>query len=407
MRILFVNNIIPRHGETGGEGRMLEILRALSRHHHVTVYSPTPPAAAKQGPGDRDRVLALGVREVVEGFWNLGRLLAQKRFDLLFCEFWEMAEEMIPPFRAANPHSSVVVDSVDLHYVREEAAVKIGQCTFERAQNTRRRELAVYNEADLVVTVTTDDDKILREVLPDTPTVIIPIIVPCAPRPRLQRAKKLFFVANFHHLPNADGITWFAKEIWPTVKSAVPDAALEVAGREPPPAVKSLAAIPGIAVIGWIPETAPYLDQAALSIAPLRYGGGMKVKVTEALARGVPVVTTSFGVQGFGGKSGEHYCVADDPQGFAAAVIHLLQDPVAAEAMAARGQNLVQNLCSPEAVGRIVETLPAGVKLKSRRRSLGSRFRFQMGAAIEILGQKFVRFGETCMNRSHRLSGSS
>lgn len=397
MKILFSNYAVPRLAENGGESRMLAIIKALAETNDVTVYATDPELPGARGAEVCAHLIGLGVRNVVSGHWNLGRLLAGSRFDLLYCEFWHVAELLVPPFRAANPRSPVVVDSVDLHFVREEAGVKIGSCSPERAADTRHRELAIYREADLAVTVTREDDSILHELLPGIRTVIVPIIVPLHGRRPAAREKILSFIGNFNHPPNADGIAWFGREIWPAVKQSIPDAKLEIVGRDPPPVVKSLGETAGIHLLGWVPETAPCLDRAAISIAPLRFGGGMKVKVTEALAHGLPVVSTSFGVQGFGGRSGEHYRVADDPADFAQAVVDLLQNPTEAQAMGLRGQFLVERLCSPQAVDRVVTDIPSQVTLKGETKAFGSRLRFQLGALLELAGRRISRQGRIWM----------
>jgi glycosyltransferase involved in cell wall biosynthesis len=286
---------------------------------------------------------------------------------------------------------------VDLHFVREESGLKLGRSTAQIVADNRRRELAVYSDADLVVNVTPEDDGILRHILPSIPTVIVPNIVRSQPRSGRSRERLLFFVGNFKHSPNVDGIVWFGRETWPLITQEFPDARLEIAGSDSSDAVRALADIRGIHLLGWVPETAPCLERAAVSIAPLRFGGGMKGKVTEALAHGLPVVMTSFGAQGFGGRSGEHYWVADDASAFARAVIELLRNPTEAHAMGLRGQALVNQLCSPEAVGRVLKHIPADVMARNRKHVFASRFRVQVGAALEMVGSGIARVGRTVM----------
>ena len=109
----------------------------------------------------------------------------------------------------------------------------------------------------------------------------------------------------------------------------------------------------GVEYLGHVPDTTPYLDAAAVSVAPLRYGGGMKGKVNEALAHGVPVVTTSIGAQGFDAADGREMFIADEPLTFANAVVRLLGDRPLQEKIGAAGQALNARYCSPE----VVETL--------------------------------------------------
>jgi glycosyltransferase involved in cell wall biosynthesis len=165
------------------------------------------------------------------------------------------------------------------------------------------------------------------------------------------------FVAGFDHRPNVDGMLWFANEIWKTVRDRVPEARLTIVGSNPPPAVLELKHRPGVHVTGYVPDTSPYLDRAAVSIAPLRYGAGMKGKVAEALAAGVPVITTSIGAEGFRAVPGEHLLIADSAADFAAAVVQALENPDRAARLGQAGQALVASVCGPDAVAAQVEQM--------------------------------------------------
>jgi glycosyltransferase involved in cell wall biosynthesis len=150
------------------------------------------------------------------------------------------------------------------------------------------------------------------------------------------------------------------------VKSQVPEAKLTIVGSHPPEQVLKLAALEDVEVTGYVPETAIFLDRAALSVAPLRYGAGMKGKVAEAMAAGLPVVTTSIGSQGFGAVSGEHCIIADSAGDFAVAVIRLLKNPALAQSIGTAGQRLVAGICGPEVVSRNVQDMLEAVSKNQR-----------------------------------------
>ncbi len=151
--------------------------------------------------------------------------------------------------------------------------------------------------------------------------------------------------AEKNHLPNLDGLTWFVKDIWPRVHEAIPDARFTIIGSNTPAEVRAFGALPGIEVLGFVEDTTAYLDRAAISIAPLRYGGGMKGKVVEAMSCGLPIVTTSVGVQGINAVSGEHCLIADHAADFAEAVTSLLNDPQRAREIGLAGQNHIASKC--------------------------------------------------------------
>jgi len=186
---------------------------------------------------------------------------------------------------------------------------------------------------------------------------VFPIVVELRERPKRTRAPELLFVGGFIHPPNEDGICWFVREVWPDVRDAVPDATLTIVGSHASAEVLALERCAGVRVVGYVPDTAPYLDRAAVSIAPLRYGSGMKGKVVEALACGVPVVTTSAGAQGLEVRAGVDLEVADQPQAFAHAVVALLQNPVLAEAMGLAGQKVAARLCDPDRIEQSLQEM--------------------------------------------------
>ena len=141
------------------------------------------------------------------------------------------------------------------------------------------------------------------------------------------------------------------------VRQTVPEARLIIVGSNATREVKEPAEVPGVEVCGYVPDTGPYLDRAAVLIAPLRYGGGMKGKVCEALASGVSVVTTSVGAQGIPLVSGISACIADSPREFADAVVSILRSPADAERMGAKGREVMVGLCSAQAVAPQVQKL--------------------------------------------------
>jgi glycosyltransferase involved in cell wall biosynthesis len=251
----------------------------------------------------------------------------------------------------------VVVDTVDLQYIRERRAAKYGDGELAEAERTKRRELEVYHAADALVVVTPEEDEILRREGVTAQRFWLPIIVRLRERTTMPREPEVVFVAGFDHPPNVDGVLWFVNEIWNRVQDRVPKARLKIVGNNPPPPVLELKYRPGVDVTGYVPDTGPYLDQAAVSIAPLRYGAGMKGKVAEALAAGVPVITTSIGAEGFRAVSGEHLLVADSADDFAAAVVRTLENPGRAERLGQAGQALVAGVCGPDAVAARVEQM--------------------------------------------------
>jgi glycosyltransferase involved in cell wall biosynthesis len=166
------------------------------------------------------------------------------------------------------------------------------------------------------------------------------------------RPGSILFLASFrHHHTNVDAALWLAHEIFPRVRADVPEARLVLAGYGPPDALHALAAAdPAIEVPGFVDDLERCYREAAVFAAPILTGGGIIVKILDALAAGRPVVTTTYGNEGVGAVPGRDLLVADEPADFAAAVVELLRDPLRAATLGENGRAFVQANYSPAAL---------------------------------------------------------
>ena len=359
-RILVVSYNIPRPDKSSGELRFTAILKILSEFWEIDFciadshieyntssdFIPYSEKLKKEGirvlPVKQGIFLeAIKENHYVGGYFNL---------------YW-IAEEMMPKFRLALPGAFTIVDSVDVHFAREETQARLGEIDATKVEQTKKKELGVYKSADVTIAVSKDDYYLLKEVERVGNVILIPNIVQTHRRNPGDRKPIVFFIGCYAWYPNPDAVKWFASQIWPQVIKAVPSAEFLIIGSDPTEEVLALADNPGIKVVGYVPETKPYLEMAAVSVAPLRFGGGMKGKVNEAMAHGIPVVATSIGAQGFEATHGKQIMIADDPDEFARSVIALLQDQRLQQEVGLGGQKLNSAICSPEAVKKNIEEL--------------------------------------------------
>jgi glycosyltransferase involved in cell wall biosynthesis len=150
----------------------------------------------------------------------------------------------------------------------------------------------------------------------------------------------LIFTGSLRYAPNHDAVTWFLSDIFPKVRASVPDVRFTITGEVGP---QSLAPAPGVVLAGHVTDVRPLLASSAVSLAPIRMGGGTRLKILEAMAVGTPVVATSKALEGIDAKHEEHVLVADSPAQFAEAVGRLLRDPAGARAMADRAWRLCRS----------------------------------------------------------------
>ena len=353
-RWLIVSPEVPRFDHAGGDRRLLEILRVVARHCDVHLMA-LQPRQDDDAPYER-HLQEIGVHIVGRGVRAGISALVKQRYDVVFFEFYYTTNRLLRVTRNVQPHAVVMVDSVDLHYLREREAVRLGSLKEAIAASTELEELDAYRKADLTIAVSFAEQAVLQG-LGIRSVEVIPIIMDIVERSQRPREPGLLFVGGFRHVPNVMAVEWFHRDVWPLVRARVPAAKWTIAGSKVPPAIRALDGRDGIDVLGFVPSTAPLLEAAEVSIAPLTYGAGMKSKVCEALAAGVPVVTTTWGAQGLERGIGTGFKVADEPEAFADAVVQLLTEPDERARLGAGGQQVALELCSAAAAAPGIASL--------------------------------------------------
>jgi glycosyltransferase involved in cell wall biosynthesis len=204
----------------------------------------------------------------------------------------------------------------------------------------RRLERRLYRSADVIAVVSEPDAERLGSQAGTAAVVVCPnglepgeILAP-APDPVVA------FVASFGWAPNVQAAVWFGHEVWPQVVAELADARLLLVGRSPADDVKALAG-PTVEVTGTVDAVAPYLARSRVAVAPLRSGGGTRLKILEALGAGRPVVATRVGAEGLTDLAGRGVVLADDPATMAGEIVALLRDPARAEELGRAGHEAV------------------------------------------------------------------
>lgn len=199
---------------------------------------------------------------------------------------------------------------------------------------------------DAITVVSDDDRRALQALLPQRHDIsVIPIAVDpqrAVPIARDPEAQAILSLTALWRATNAEGVRWFARDVYPLVRRQAPACRLDICGAEPSPEIAALAGSdPTIRVTGHIDDPQPFIQAAGCLIVPLRSGGGMRVAILEALARGIPVVATSIGCADLDLQPGEHLLVADTPSDFADAVGLLLREPDLGRRLAEAGRRQV------------------------------------------------------------------
>ena len=156
-------------------------------------------------------------------------------------------------------------------------------------------------------------------------------------------SRQIVFVGAMDYPPNKEAAIWFANQVWPHVRKRLAGAELTIVGASPGPAVLALGDLPGVKVTGMVPDVRPYYRGALAAVAPLLTGGGTRLKILEAMAAGVPVVSTPLGAEGLGVTDGENLLLVkpDDTEGWADRIAGLAESPARREELTAAGLRLV------------------------------------------------------------------
>ena len=163
----------------------------------------------------------------------------------------------------------------------------------------------------------------------------------------IDQRQHLLFVGGFQHLPNVDAVQWFVQEVWPIVHAAEPAMRVRIVGSQMPSKLQNLD-VPGVEILGFVQDLDDLLSQSRISIAPLRYGAGVKGKINQAMAHGLPVVATSMAVEGMNLLHEEHVLVADTPQDFARELLRLYSDGALWNALVINGKGNIRRTFSRE-----------------------------------------------------------
>ena len=389
MRILFLTQVLPYPLDAGPKVRAYYVLRYLAeRGHRLTLLSFVRPSDTREGldhlrtfceevvtvPMPRSRWrdgLAL-VRSLTTGEPFLiardrvpamteavQRLAERGSFDAVHADQLWMAPYALQSSRLSPSRSPRLI--LDQHNAVFQIPRRLAASTsnpLARGLLSREARLMARYEADIIrqfdhVVWVTEEDRDAVAALstpPRSPSLprhtVIPICVdPQRKQPvaRHSSAHRVTFLGGLHWPPNAAGVVWFAREVWPLVLAEAPDALLTIIGKDPPKELRNpQSAIRNLDVTGYVTDLAPYLQETAVFIVPLHAGGGMRVKILDAWAWGLPIVSTTIGAEGLRVQSGENILLADDAASFARAVVRVLQHRELADHLASAGRATVE-----------------------------------------------------------------
>lgn len=361
MRFLFVSDSYPEFDRNSADFRLIQLMTAMLDHGDVHFWSAGPDRqAAAIGHEDQQRyrkaLTDSGIRIASGG---LRGILSQSKFDAIILEWYFSAAPYIEEIRTISPHSKIITDSVDVAFNRLQAKARVSGLPDDQreAEAVRQLELDTYRKSDLVLTVSDQDAQILHSEDRAIQAYTIPNIHPLHDLiSQSSNSDNILVFVGSKSQANDDAMFFFCNDVLPLILAQEPAVTFRVVGTVTLPELDERLS-QSVERLGFVPDTRPHLETSLISVAPLRFGGGMKGKVGEAMSLGLPVVSTSTGAEGFGLEPGREALVADDAQGFANAVIKLLREPVLREQIARAGWQFIRDHYSDVAVRKRVNRL--------------------------------------------------
>jgi glycosyltransferase involved in cell wall biosynthesis len=243
------------------------------------------------------------------------------RFDICFLARGPVVWPVLHLLRQHAPNTRLIFNTVDLHFVREMRQAELAHDDegLRRALTTRDQELDLIRECDLTIVLSSEELYTIRTEMPDARLAVLPIIFEQIPGALsgFDARRDILFIGSFPHLPNIDAVVYFAEEIFPLVLLQHPHLRFKIVGSKPPEEIRRLAAHPNIDVLGYVEDLEPLFESIRLSIAPLRYGAGIKGKIGSSLCYGVPCIATPIAVEGMGLADNREVLVGATPKEYA------------------------------------------------------------------------------------------
>jgi len=360
-RVLIVDATTPTPDQDSGSLRMVNLMRVLGDLGCRASFLPDnrlwderyTPVLQELGV---EALYAPWVADPVKFFRERGT-----DFDAIILSRHYVAASFVGLARLYAPRAKLIFDTVDLHYLREQRAAAVeGKAELTRhASATRAQELKIIRECDVTLVVSSAEQELLAVDAPGARVEVLSNVhevYGC--RAGFDARRDLVFVGGFQHPPNVDAVTWFVREVFPRVRMTLSDCTFHVIGSKVPASVLALAS-EHVIVHGYVEDIAPYMDRCRVSVAPLRYGAGVKGKVNMAMSYGLPVVATAIAVEGMHVAAGEDVMVADDADGFADAVVRVYEDEALWNRLSARGLDNVRKHFSFDAARAAVRRILA------------------------------------------------
>ena len=357
--IFVIDHHVPSPDRDSGSLRMFQLLKLLHQLGHRITFIPDNLTDV---PHYGNELRRRGIQVVHRPYIKKVRdylILHGSECDAVILSRCDIAHKHIADVRLHAPQSRIIFDTVDLHSLRahREAQITTDPEALEKARQKEELEYGVIRQADETWVTSSVEQKLLQDKWPEKSIQLVSNIVdiPGSSTP-FELRQDFLFIGGFQHTPNTDAVLFFLKRIYPIVKERLREAKFYIIGDKAPPELVALAG-ENIVIAGLQRDVSPFFESVRLSIAPLRFGAGVKGKINQSMAWGVPVVATSVAVEGMELTFGEDILVADEPDEFARALVTLYESPELWNRLSQNGIEKTRSLYSAEVARERLERL--------------------------------------------------
>jgi len=381
MKVLYVTEHLWNR-QYGAGLRNYGILRHLGRHHelHIAVARADPNAGLQLGsnvPESFGKIYALNPAERATAWRADGKIFGPlARGQDMRGAFLRLVDRVKPDViwyfekyvvrrTGLTEQAPVVVDLVDVQWHKLLRAARYQAGTKKWAAWLKTgvswvEDNWIARRAGVVVLANAHEAAFLRTRRPIIPVANgfdFPIEMPR----NSGRARRVLFLGSLFYYPNLDGLNWFCSQVWPRIRAIVPDASLDVVGHVEKN-VARLPQTPGVSYHGFVQDVSPFINAASCLVVPLRIAGGTRLKILEAWAMGLPVVSTTVGAEGLGAAHGQTLLIGDTAEEIATACVSLLQDPELGSRLATSASGYGRNHFDWQVVGLAIDRVLRAVR---------------------------------------------
>jgi O-antigen biosynthesis protein len=357
--VLIIDDAIPMYDKYSGALRMDEMLQIIKECGFAVTFIPSN---LRRLDRYTQRLQAKGIRVLGRPLIRSIHDHLQKEgdaYDLVIVSRPHNMAVFASAIKTFASNAKLVFDSVDLHFLRleREAGLKNSAWIAREAKRYEKMESKAIRSSHHTIAISEEERSIIKTHFPDASVFVIGNIHDIrSPINTFEKRDAIAFIGNFTHSPNVDAAVWLSRDIWPLIRKFLPDAKLIIVGDDPE---KKLAGISGegIDIKGYVSDLDMLLEECKMTVAPLRYGAGVKGKIHMSLSRGVPVIGTTVAIEGMHMQHEYDCLTADTSQNFADAAIRLYGDKALWSDLSSNGVRIVEEYASKEAAKKNISNL--------------------------------------------------